>query len=168
VHYTDRCLGAFLDSVKTQPWYANSLIFVVADHGHSLPHNLPQYSAARHRIPFLVTGGALSPQLRGTQNNTYGSQADFPVTLLAQLGLPHSQYPWGRDLFSNAAPHQAFWTFNNGFGIADSTQEVVFDDNGKRVIELRDSSRTADAQRLLHTGKAELQLLLDRYMEFDQ
>ena len=46
--------------------------------------------------------------------------------------------------------------------------EVVFDDNGKRVIELRDSSRTIDAQRLLHTGKAELQLLLDRYMEFDQ
>ncbi|MBP9161482.1 MAG: hypothetical protein WBO28_05665 [Flavobacteriales bacterium] len=46
--------------------------------------------------------------------------------------------------------------------------EVVFDDNGKRVIELRDSSRTADAQRLLHAGQAELQLLLDRYMEFDQ
>ncbi|MBK8581621.1 MAG: sulfatase-like hydrolase/transferase [Flavobacteriales bacterium] len=168
VHYTDRCLGAFLDSVKTQPWYANSLIFVVADHGHSLPHNLPQYSAARHRIPFLVMGGALLPQFRGTQNNTYGSQADFPVTLLAQMGLRPSQYPWGRDLFSNATPHQAFWTFNNGFGIADSTQEVVFDDNGKRVIELRDSSRTIDAQRLLHTGKAELQLLLDRYMEFDQ
>jgi hypothetical protein len=71
---------------------------------------------------------------------------------------------------SSATPRrtQAFWTFNNGFGIADSTQEVVFDDNGKRVIELRDSSRTIDAQRLLHTGKAELQLLLDRYMEFDQ
>lgn len=168
VHYTDRCLGAFLDSAKSQPWYANTLIFIVADHGHYLPHNLPQYSAARHRIPFLVTGGALKNDLRGTSNATFGSHVDFPVTLLAQLNLPHSQFPWGRDLFSNATPHTAYWTFNNGFGIADSTQQVVFDDRSKRVIEIRDSSRTADEQRLLNAGKAELQLLLDRYMEFDQ
>ena len=93
---------------------------------------------------------------------------DFPVTLLAQLNLPHSKFPWGHDLFSNATPHTAYWTFNNGFGIADSTQQVVFDDRSKRVIEIGDRSRTADEQRLLNAGKAELQLLLDRYMEFDQ
>lgn len=168
VHYTDRCLGAFLDSAKNQPWYDNTLIFIVADHGHYLPHNLPQYSAARHRIPFLITGGALKDELRGKRDNTFGSHVDIPVTLLAQLGLPHSRYPWGRDIFSNGTPHQAFWTFNNGFGIADSTQAVVFDDNSKRIIELRDSSRTTDEQRLLHAGKAQLQVLLDRYMEFDQ
>ncbi len=168
VHYTDRCLGTFLDSAKKQAWYDNTLIFIVADHGHYLPHNLPQYSAARHRIPFLITGGALKDELRGKRDNTFGCHVDFPVTLLAQLDLSHSRYPWGRDLFSNATPHQAFWTFNNGFGIADSTQQVVFDDNSKRVIELRDSSRTGDEERLLHAGKAQLQVLLDRYIEFDQ
>lgn len=168
IHYTDRCLGAFLDSAKRQPWYANTLIFVVADHGHYLPNHLTQFGAARHRIPFLVTGGALNDRFRGKRDSTYGCHVDFPVTLLAQLGVPHAQFPWGRDLFSNATPHSAFWTFNNGFGIADSTQEVVFDDTGKRVIELRDSSRTADADRLLHAGKAELQVLLDRYIQFDQ
>ena len=107
-------------------------------------------------------------RFRGKRDSTYGGHVDFPVTLLAQLGMPHSQFPWGRDLFSNATPHSAFWTFNNGFGIADSTQEVVFDDDGRRIIELRDSSRTADTERLLHAGKAELQVLLDRYIEFDQ
>ncbi|MBS1568479.1 MAG: sulfatase-like hydrolase/transferase [Bacteroidetes bacterium] len=168
VHYTDRCLGAFLDSAKHQPWYANTLVFIVADHGHYLPHYLSQYGAARHRIPFLVTGGALADALRGQRDSTYGSHVDFPVTLLAQLGLPHNQFPWGRDLFCNATPHSAFWTFNNGFGMADSSQEVVFDAEGKRIIELRDSSRTADGQRLLHQGQATLQLLLDRYIEFDQ
>lgn len=168
VHYTDRCLGAFLDSAKSSPWYANTLIFIVADHGHNLPYNLPPFSDARHRIPFLVTGGALKDGLRGTRNDVYGSHVDFPVTLLAQMGLPHARFMWGRDLFSGATPHQAFWTFNNGFGIADSTQEVVFDADGQRMIELRDSSRTRDADRLLHAGKAELQTLLDRYLEFDQ
>lgn len=168
IHYTDHCLATFLDSAKNQPWYANSLIFIVADHGHSLPHNLRQFSAARHRIPFLVTGGALKSEFRGKRNPTFGSHVDFPVTLLAQLGLPHQQFIWGRDLFCNATPHDAFWTFNNGFGMADSTQEVVFEDNSKRLIELRDSSRTPDAERLLQAGKAELQTLMDRYMEFDQ
>lgn len=168
IHYTDRCLGAFLDSAKLQPWYANTLIFIVADHGHYLPHHLTQFSDARHRIPFLVTGGALADQFRGKRDGTYGCHVDFPVTLLAQLGLPHKAFRWGRDLFSNATPHSAFWTFNNGFGMADSTQEVVFDADANRVIELRDSSRAADRQRLLHQGQATLQLLLDRYIEFDQ
>ncbi|MBZ0207692.1 MAG: hypothetical protein K8H89_15355 [Flavobacteriales bacterium] len=45
---------------------------------------------------------------------------------------------------------------------------MVFDDNGKRMIELRESSKTADAERLLQNGKAQLQVLLDRYVEFDQ
>lgn len=168
IHYTDRCLGAFLDSAKLQPWYANTLVFIVADHGHYLPHNTAQYSAARHRIPFLITGGALQDRYRGTLDSTYGSHVDFPPTLLAQLGLPHPQFAWGRNLFSTATRHDAFWTFNNGFGLADSAQQVAFDANGGRVIELRDSSRTADAERLLRSGKARLQVLLDRYIEFDQ
>lgn len=168
IHYTDRCLGASLDSAKHQPWYANTLIFIVADHGHYLPHYLTQFGDARHRIPFLITGGALADQLRGKRDSTYGSHVDFPVTLLAQLGLPHRQFPWGRDMFSNATPHSAFWTFNNGFGMADSTQEVAFDATGNRMIELRDSSSTANTERLLRSGKATLQVLLDRYMEFDQ
>lgn len=168
VNYTDRCLGAFLDAAKDEAWYANTLVIVVADHGHYLPYNRAQYSAARHRIPMMITGGALADHLRGTRDHTYGSHVDLPPTLLAQLGLPHEEFLWGRDLFSPAKPHAAFWTFNNGFGIADSTQEIVFDDNGKRVIELRDSSRTVDAERLLRYGQAELQVLLDRYIRFDQ
>jgi len=168
VHYTDRCLGNFIDAAKKEEWYANTLIFIVADHGHYLPHNLAPYSAARHRIPFLITGGALKDELRGQRNTTFGSHVDFPVTLLAQLGLPHQSFAWGRDLFSTATPHSAFWTFNNGFGLADSTQTVVFDATGDQPMEMRDSTRTRDASRLLEQGKAELQELLERYIDLDQ
>lgn len=168
VHYTDRCLGHFMDQAKQQDWYANTLILVVSDHGHYLPHNRAQYSAARHRIPLLITGGALKEEFRGKRNGTYGSHVDLPVTLLAQLGVPHAAFTWGRDLFSTGTPHSAFWTFNNGFGLADSAQTVVFDAAGGRTIELRDSSRTQDADRLLRQGKAELQFLLDRYIDLDQ
>jgi phosphoglycerol transferase MdoB-like AlkP superfamily enzyme len=168
VHYTDRSLGAFLDAAKQQPWYANTLIVICADHGHYMPRNLQHHSEARHRIPFLITGGALRDELRGTTNATYGSHVDFAATILGQLGLPHDRFDWSRDLYDPSVPHSAFWTFNDGFGLADSVQTVVFDETGQQVIELRDSARTADEQRLLRDGKAQLQVLIDRYMAFDQ
>ena len=87
---------------------------------------------------------------------------------LAQLGLPHDAFEWSRDVFDPGVPHDAFWTFNEGFGIADSTQAVVFDEVGKRVVELRDSSDTEARDRLLDGGKARLQVLLDRYLGFNQ
>ncbi len=168
VHYTDRALGDFLQRAKKQPWYDNTLIFLVADHGHYLPYNRAQFSAARHRIPFLVTGGALAKAWRGVQLPTYGSHVDFPNTLLAQLHLPTTGFEWGRDLLAAGLPHNAFWTFNNGFGLADSSQQIAYDAAGQRLIELRDSSRMADAARLEELGKAQLQVLLQRYMAFDQ
>ncbi len=168
VHYTDRCLGALLDSAKTKDWYANTLVVVVADHGHYLPNYLDQSSAARHRIPFLLTGGALRDDLRGMRDSTFGCHVDLAATLLAQLGVAHDQFEWSRDLFDTSVPHDAYWTFNDGFGIADSAQTVVFDAVGQRVKETREPTRTADRDRLLRDGQARLQVLLDRYIGFNQ
>jgi phosphoglycerol transferase MdoB-like AlkP superfamily enzyme len=168
IHYTDRCLGAFIDSATKQDWYANTLVVIVADHANELPYHLPQYNAVRHHIPFLLTGGALRDELRGTVNSTYACHSDLAATLLAQMGLPHSQFPWSRDIFNDRVPHSALWTYNNGVGLADSVQTVVFDNDARRVIELRDSTRTADESRLIHQAKAQLQVLLDQYIEFDQ
>lgn len=168
IHYTDRCLGDFITAAKQQEWYANTFIVVVADHGHFLPHYLDYSSAARHRIPFLLTGGALRDELRGTTDSTYACHTDFAATLLAQLKLSHGTFEWSRDAFDPSVPHDAFWTFNEGFGIADSAQAVAFDEVGQRVVELRDSSDTNDRDRLLDQGKARLQVLLDRYLGFNQ
>ena len=168
VHYTDRCLGDFLDKAEQQDWYPNTLVLVVADHGHYLPHYLDQSSAARHHIPFLITGGALRDDLRGKTDSTYASHVDLAATLLAQLGMDHTRFAWSQDVFNATVPHSAFWTFNEGFGIADSSQTVVMDAISTRTTELRDSSRTVDRDRLLRSGKGQLQVLLDRYIGFNQ
>jgi phosphoglycerol transferase MdoB-like AlkP superfamily enzyme len=168
VHYTDRCLGSFLDAARQQDWYANTLIFVVADHGHYLPRYRDQRSAARHHIPFLVTGGALRDDLRGTANDTYACHTDFAALLLAQLNLGAQVFEWSHDPLDPLAPHSAFWTFNEGFGMADSAQTVVFDAAAGQVTEMRDSARTTDQERLLRSGKVQLQVLLDRYIGFNQ
>lgn len=168
VHYTDRCLGAFLDSAKTRDWYANTLVVIVADHGHYLPNYLDQSSAARHHIPLLLTGGALRDELRGGTDSTYACHVDFASTLLSQLDLAHDDFEWSRDVFDPTVPHDAYWTFNEGFGLADSAQTVVLDAVGQRITELRDSTRIGDRDRLLRDGKARLQVLLDRYIGFNQ
>lgn len=168
IHYTDRCLADFMKAAEQQDWFANTLVVIVADHGHYLPHYLDQSSAARHHIPFLLTGGALRDELRGTTDSTFACHVDFAATLLAQFGLPGNSFEWSRDAFDPGVPHDAFWTFNEGLGIADSSQTVVFDEVGQRITAVRDSSRTADRDRLLLNGKARLQVLLDRYIGFNQ
>ncbi|MCC7501600.1 MAG: LTA synthase family protein [Flavobacteriales bacterium] len=168
VHYTDRSLGAFMDRARNMPWWESTLMIVVADHGHFLPHYREAYAAARHRIPLLMTGGALRPELRGTTNDTYASHVDLAATLLHQLHLPADRFTCSRDLFDPTVSHSAFWTFDEGFGMADSVQTVVWEHVGQRVVELRDSTRLQDRDRLLQDGKAQLQVLLDRYIGFNQ
>ncbi|MEO8589015.1 MAG: sulfatase-like hydrolase/transferase [Flavobacteriales bacterium] len=169
VHYTDRTLAAFLDACKAQPWYASTLFIIVADHGHFLPHNRGNFSAERHRIPFLLLGGALKPELRGTRDATFGSHVDFTATLLEQLGLAHPRATWSKDLFNETSAHFAFWTFDDGFGIADARQTQVYDNLAGLLLQRRDSSASAseDAEQL-RNGQALEQILLDQYIGLSQ
>lgn len=169
VHYTDRTLAAFITACGQQSWYDSTLVIIVADHGHYLPHNRGNYSAERHRIPLLITGGALKPDLRGTTNNTFGTHVDLAATLLAQLGLPGIRSLWSKDLFDPTIPHFAFWTFDDGFGIADTGQCLVYDNLSGQLLQRRDTarSRVADAEHLLN-GKALEQVLLDQYLGLSQ
>jgi Sulfatase len=169
VHYTDRTLADFIDGCKQQPWYDSTLIVIVADHGHYLPHNRGNHTAERHRIPFLITGGALKPELRGTRNTTFGCHVDLAATLLGQLGLSADRFEWSKDLLTADGQHFAFWTFDDGFGIANAEQGLVFDNLGKRLLQVRDStqSETRDSA-LLRQSQALEQVLLDRYIELSQ
>ncbi|MBL7938280.1 MAG: sulfatase-like hydrolase/transferase [Flavobacteriales bacterium] len=169
VHYTDRTLAAFLDGSKKQPWYDSTLFIIVADHGHFLPHNRGSFAAERHRIPLLFTGGALRNELRGEQNATFGCHVDLAATLLAQLNLSLPRFIWSKDLFDASRPHFAFWTFDDGFGIADATQAQVYDNLSGLLLQRRDTSRSAreDNEQLLN-GKALEQVLLDQYIKLSQ
>lgn len=169
VHYSDRTLADFITACKAQSWYDRTLILIVADHGHYLPHNRGSHTAERHRIPFLITGGALKPKLRGTRRSTFGGHVDLAASLLGQLGLPAHRFEWSKDLFSTGHYPFAYWTFDDGFGIADDRQSLVFDNLGQRVLQLRDLSmpETVNAE-LTRNGQALEQVLLDRYISLSQ
>ncbi|MET4106066.1 LTA synthase family protein [Hymenobacter sp. UYP22] len=164
VYYTDHVLGQFLAQARRQPWWANTLVVLVADHGHPQPGDTPNHAPAKFRVPLLLTGGALRPATAGRSISTYGSQTDVAATLLRQLQLPATDFRWSRDLLAPApagwAGSVAFYCFTDGFGVASPAGTVTYDNVARQVIE-RDAG-VPDAQ--LRFGQAYEQLSFSDFL----
>jgi len=159
VHYTDAALGEFLRAARRQPWYAHTLLVLVADHGHHLPGNSFEDWPEKFRIPLLLAGGALRPEARGHVVEGIGSQTDVAATLLQQLRLPAQDFVWSRDLLAPAAVPFAFYTYNNGFGAVSPAGWMTFDNVGRRVSNR--GPQVPEAQ--VELGKAMQQLTLEDF-----
>jgi hypothetical protein len=78
-------------------------------------------------------------------------------------------FPWGKDLFHSGNEHFAFWTFDDGFGIAEKDQCLVYDNLSGLLLQRRDTmARPAADVEMLKKGKALEQILLDRYITLSQ
>ncbi|RSK24140.1 LTA synthase family protein [Hymenobacter metallilatus] len=139
VYYTDHVVGRFLAEARRQPWWANTVVVLVADHGHPQPGDTPNHAPAKFRIPLLLTGGALHPAARGRQISTFGSQTDVAATLLHQLQLPTTAFAWSRDLLAPAPAAwpggAAYYCFTDGFGVVTPAGAVTYDNVARQVIE---------------------------------
>lgn len=166
VWYSDLALKEFMDNAQQQTWYNNTLIILVADHGHRLPKNYVDLSVpGRFRIPLLITGGALKPELRGTKCKTTGSQTDIAATLLQSLGKTSKQFPYSKNLLSKNAKSFAWYTYNDGFGWIDSYESLVFDNIGKRISYPYHTVVADSSNRKIKLGQAYLQSLMQDYIE---
>lgn len=155
VAFTDSCLGHFIDGLKETPAWKNLLVILVSDHGFHYPADLSDYEPRRFHIPMLWIGGAVAaPQVI----ETYANQTDLAATLLAQLGLPHQEFVFSKDILDPAYPHYAFYTFPNGFGFIDSTGVSVYDNESNRPLWVQPA---AGGEQRLEKGKALLQTLYD-------
>jgi phosphoglycerol transferase MdoB-like AlkP superfamily enzyme len=131
IYYTDSIIGDFINKAKAQAWWNNTLIIILADHGHPLPGNDPNDRPSKFHIPLIFSGGAL--KLKGTIN-TIGSQTDIAKTLLDQLKLPAQNFQWSKDLLDSSARQFAFYNFNNGFGFVTPGGTQTIDNVSKKVI----------------------------------
>ena len=159
VHYTDYTLGQFLREAKKQPWYAHTLLVLVADHGHQQPGNSVNQDPAKFHIPLVLAGGALRPQARGRIVRTIGSQTDVAATLLQQLRLPATAFHWSRNLLATNPIPFAYYCYNNGFGAVSPGGVVTFDNVSRQVWD-RDQA-VPDTQ--LQLGKAMEQVSLEDF-----
>ncbi|MES2809298.1 MAG: sulfatase-like hydrolase/transferase [Bacteroidota bacterium] len=163
--FTDSCLNAYLEHAKTQSWYSNTLFILVADHGHRLPKSTAgAFDPAKYHIPMLFYGDVLKPEYRGTRVNKLGNQVDIAATLLAQLGMPHKQFKWSKNLMNPYAPAFAFFDWDNGFGFITPEQAVSYDSSGQRKIYTKDKTR--DTGENLNKGKAFMQQIYTEYLAY--
>lgn len=152
--YTDSCAGDFVRRLKEMPMWENTVVVFVPDHLGVYPEDMDNLSPDRYMIPLVMTGGAIrEPQ----KIDTYGSQIDIAATLLAQLGLPHDDFTFSKNLLNPASPHFAFFTFPNIFGMVTPDNELVFNNESNTVV-LDEGTNQGEN---LNKGKAYLQKLYD-------
>ncbi len=148
--YTDSCIGVFINRLKKDSLWNNTLVVMVADHGHELPGYDRDDLPSKFHIPLIFTGGAL--QIKG-RISTIGSQTDIVTTVLDQLSLDTHAFKWGRDLLDSSAHSFAFYCFNNGFGFVTPSEIVTMDNVSKRILYHQGSNDTS----AITNGKAYMQ-----------
>lgn len=147
--YTDRCLGLFVERMKNSPVWDNLLVICIADHGAHYKGLRPNHAGFAH-IPWLMVGGAVKQPM---VIDKVVNQTDLPATVLAMMGLPHDEFLFSRDVFSEAYTYPcSFNTFNNGFMFRDAQGCTIFDN----VSQQASHDLNAERERL---GKGVLQYL---------
>ncbi|MBQ7181557.1 MAG: LTA synthase family protein [Bacteroidaceae bacterium] len=121
--YTDHCVGQLVDSLRTLPQWNNLLVILIPDHGYLYRQSYedPEF----FHSPMLWLGGAVREPRR---MDVLMNQSDLAATLLGQLGLPHRQFPWSRNVLSCHYTYPfVYCNFPSGLMLRDSTGVSIFD-----------------------------------------
>lgn len=156
LHYSDSILNVLVSKCMQQPWWSNTVMVIVADHGHPLPASSRLND---FKIPLLLLGGALNKP--GSVINSTGSQTDIAATLLGSSGIDHRAFKFSNDLAQPQVQPYAYMSFMNGFGFVTPGGYLFYDNIGKQVIE----SGGSVTPYLIQTGKAFEQVTFADYMK---
>ena len=163
--YTDHCLGEFMEAVRKEPWYANTLFVIVGDHGHPTHLKKSAVEPAYLQVPLLLYGEVVAPELRGTRNPKVGSHVDLAATLLRQLGLEASAFGWSKDLLNPYAPAFAYFETYSGYGWV-RLQGAFTEVKSGRQWHVSGYGDSTLFPLLQQEGRAYLQTLYQRYCKY--
>ncbi|MCX7987228.1 MAG: LTA synthase family protein [Bacteroidales bacterium] len=159
VYYTDSCLGSFIEKAKQKPWWNNTLVVLIADHGVLRLGVHDAFDPERFHIPMLWLGGVVQ---QPAVVKSVVSQTDVPYTLLMQLGIyPQKPYCYSRNVLSPNYKGYAVGAFNSGIVVFSDSATVAFDYTDQK-IKLEKGSQP---QFLLQFGKAYLQKSYDDFLQ---
>lgn len=153
ISYTDQCLGEFITEAKKQDWWDNTLMVLIADHGHAGPEKASLDNKKRFHIPMIWTGGALA--VKDTIVDKPATQIDLAATLLAQLNITSGEFKFSKNLFDRGNPGFSFYDFADGFGFARGNHFQVYDNQARQFIRYEGETIPTDTI----AGKAILQIM---------
>lgn len=168
--FVDHALGEFFKSAEQQPWYANTVFVLVADHGASQPGGLAMDRPESRHVPLIVFGKPLLDNRKGQKMKVFGNHHDIPATIfeiLRQGTASGESFRWSADLFEKtmvgSIPDEgakrysegfAYYTNENGLGWATARGKGFYEFGSKewRIFEGElDSVDRANAQAYLQT-----------------
>ena len=153
-YYADKCLGEFVEAMKKQADWDNTLVLIVPDHLGAYPLNIDNYAMWRYEIPMILLGGKINAQ----QEETIGCQSDIPATLLGILGVEHNEFLFSKDILDANAPHFAFFTFPDAMGMVTEENTVIYDNALNKAVFDEGSKKGLNKKRV----QAYLQKLYDK------
>lgn len=137
VRYTDEAVKHFIQKLKDEGLYENSIIVMYGDHyGISENHNeamgqylgkevTPFVSAQLQRVPLIIHIPGVTDHGKGKTIPKVGGQIDLKPTVLHLLGVDtKNSIQFGEDLFSK--DHHDFAVFRDGRFV---TKDYVYTDN---------------------------------------
>jgi phosphoglycerol transferase MdoB-like AlkP superfamily enzyme len=132
-YYLDKCIGEFVDKLKAHQLWDNTLLIILPDHG-SRYQSYGYESRITCHIPLIWTGGAVIKQKDIT---VLCNQSDLAATLLGQMGIPHEEFPFSRDVLSSSYRYPfATYSYTNHIALIDSTNQYhLYDLQDNRIEE---------------------------------
>jgi phosphoglycerol transferase MdoB-like AlkP superfamily enzyme len=129
--FADDAIGTFFNTVEKEPWFANTIFMLVADHGSSYPNGLGLDNPTARHIPLIVYSPLLKKEWQGRRISRYCHSHDIPATILAGVNrdwLVQSDFPWSRNLWAVPRPDQnfAYYTNENGLGWMTPEAKVFY------------------------------------------
>ena len=153
--YTDECLGKLIDGLKQTDLWENLLIVCIPDHGFCYPQGTTDRGGEFSHIPMIWLGGAIKEPMK---IDKIMNQTDMAATLLGQLGLDHSMFPFSRNVLSDSYVYPfAFYSSGSVFAFRDSTGVSAYDIKADCISYEEPSA----SEERLNRGKAILQSAYD-------
>ncbi len=163
--YTDYCIKKYLDMAKLQPWYANTLFILVADHSHRTHKERDYHSPEYQHIPMLWFGEVLKDEYRGTTVDKLCSQVDIPLTILKQLQISTDAYEWSLDIFNPNTEEFAAFETSWGLNWIRKEQFLRYDGFQNYFYPSSFENDSIKNREQLY-GKSYLQILYQQYLDF--
>jgi phosphoglycerol transferase MdoB-like AlkP superfamily enzyme len=160
--FVDHAIGEFFRSAAQQPWYANTIFVLVADHGASQPGDVGMHTTESRHLPIIVVGEPLAAEWRGKRNKAWGNHHDLPATLLGMLGKEHGAFDWSRNLWAGPEGEGfAYYTNESVLGWATPRGAAFYEFGRKKWASLRGELSEDDHAN----AQAYLQTLYDDFLK---
>ena len=137
VNYTDKAIGEFIDGLKADDLYNNSLIFIFGDHGSftnissALGRNNMLHALDNSQVPLIILNSGLKNQTVSEP----ASQIDIYPTIADLLGIDSPATIFGQDLITTKTPIETHFKLVSGGVDAILTDSLAFQANEDGVFE---------------------------------